>query len=507
MTIPGLDVDLASETPVYRQIADGIRAAALDGRLDRRRRLPPTRDLARQLGVNRNTVVAAYDLLATDGVVRSHTGRGTYFVLEPRSAEVEPSPVDSSEWLTGFSRAVEGPGVGGLLSAYRAATWNEGISFAGSYPAKDLMPVDGFRQALADVLARDGADLLSYGPTAGHGPLRERLATEMRAKGSRISADGIVVTNGSQQGLDLIFRALLDPGDPVVIEEPTYTGALSVLHSLGARLVGVPMDEEGIRTDLLAMTLERHRPRVIYLQPTFQNPTTSVLSEARRSQVLALAERFRCVVVEDDWAGDLRFEGADLPTLHAMDGGRRVVYVSTFSKKLIPGLRIGWVAAPAPVLERLVTLKQIEDCGTSPVLQAGLHAFLEGGGLEEHLARVRPAYRARRDVMIEALSRSFPQGATWTRPEGGLFLWVTLAAGFDTAEILALARERGVLFNHGELFHADGARRSTLRLSYAAVSRDRIEAGVDVLGRLVRERRSEARRAESERAAEAVPIL
>jgi GntR family transcriptional regulator/MocR family aminotransferase len=507
MTIPGLSVDLSSDVPVYRQIADGVRAAALDGRLDSGRRLPPTRDLARQLGVNRNTVVAAYDLLAADGVVRSHTGRGTYLVVGSASASAPPSPLGSAAWFTGFSRAVEGPGVGGLLSAYSAAIWSDGISFAGSYPARDLMPVDKFRRALTDVLARDGADLLSYGPTAGHGALRESVAREMRRNGSKVSADGIVVTNGSQQGLDLVFRALLDRGDPVVLEEPTYTGALSVLHSLGARLVGVPVDEDGIRPDLLAVALERHRPRVVYLQPTFHNPTTAVMGEGRRREVLSLASRHRCVVVEDDWAGDLRLEGTNLPTLHALDTDGRVVYVSTFSKKLIPGLRIGWVAAPAPVLDRLVTLKQIEDCGTSPVLQAALHAFLEGGGLEAHLARVRPAYRERRDAMVAALERHFPEGASWTVPAGGLFLWVTLAAGFDSGELLALARERGVLFNRGDLFHVEGGGRNFLRLSYAAVPRDRIEAGIEALGKLVKERWPGARNAPVERAAEAVPIL
>lgn len=501
-----MTVDLSSETPVYRQIADGIRRAAGDGSLPRGRRLPPTRDLSRALGVNRNTVIAAYDLLASDGLVRSHTGRGTYLVVEPSEAPA-PAPQDGAAWITGFSRAVEGPGVGGLLSAYSAAIWTGGISFAGSYPAKDMMPVEEFRAALGSVLARDGADLLSYGPTAGHGPLREAIAEAMRRRGAQALAEGIVITNGSQQGLDLVFRALLDRGDPVVMEEPTYTGALSVLHSLGARIVGVPMDDEGIRTDLLALALERHRPRVVYLQPTFQNPTTAVLSLARRREVLALAERFRCVVVEDDWAGDLRLEGSDLPSLYELDGGRHVIYVSTFSKKLIPGLRIGWVAAPAPVLERIVTLKQIEDCGTSPVLQAGLHAFLEAGGLESHLARVRRAYRERRDAMIDALTRSFPAHATWTRPAGGLFTWVTMPPGFDSVELLGLARERGVLFNTGDLFRADGSGRNCLRLSYGAVARDRIDAGVEILGTIIKERWPGASRALASRNAEAVPIL
>ena len=240
------------------------------------------------------------------------------------------------------------------------------------------MPVDEFSLAMRRVLAERGTEVLSYGPTAGYAPLRQTIAAEMRCNPS-----SILVTSGSQQALELAFRALVDPGDVVLVEEPTYTGAISVLAALGARLIGVPLDDEGIRPDLLAVAMERHRPRVLYVQPTFHNPPTRVMSEARRREVLAIAARHRCLVVEDDWAGDLRFDGERLPSLWELDGGRHVLYVSTFSKKLLPGLRVGWVAAPPPVMERLLALKQVSDCGTSPLLKAALHAYLEEGGLVE----------------------------------------------------------------------------------------------------------------------------
>ncbi len=509
MALPGLHVDLESDVPVYRQIVEAIRGALVDGRLEPGRRLPPTRELARQLGVNRNTVVAAYDELAAEGLARGHTGRGTFLALpvEARSPATASDGAGGDAWATAFSRAVEGPGVGGLLSVYRVAVSAEGISFAGSYPAADLMPVGAFRDALAEVLRDRGAEVLSYGPTAGYGPLREAIAADMRRKGSRAASEEILITSGSQQAIELVFRALLDRGDPVAIEEPTYTGALSVLSSLGARLVSVPVDAEGIRPDLLAIALERHRPRVLYVQPTFQNPTTRVMPEPRRREVLALAERHRTPVVEDDWAGDLRFRGEDLPTLHALDGGRRVIYVSTFSKKLLPGLRVGWVAAPAPVLERLLALKQIEDHGSSPLLQSALHVFLRGGGLEEHLARVRPAYRERMETMLAAMDRHFPEGVEWTRPDGGLFLWVTLPAGMDGSDLFVVARERRVLFSRGELFHAEGAGRETFRLTYASVQPAQIESGIEVLGALIRDRWDAGTGALPRRADEAVPIL
>ena len=220
--LAGLRIDANSGEPVYRQIAEGIRDAARAGKLAAGTRLPPTRDLARQLGVNRNTVVAAYDLLAAEGVLHSHTGRGTFVAAQNGSAPAVLAGAPDT-WSLGFSQALERPGVGNLLSVYNVGTSHEGISFAGSYPAADLMPVDAFRKAFADELRERGAEVLSYGPSAGWGPLREAIAAEMRRAGSRVGSGEILVTSGSQQGLELIFRALLDPGDPIVIEDPTYT--------------------------------------------------------------------------------------------------------------------------------------------------------------------------------------------------------------------------------------------------------------------------------------------
>jgi GntR family transcriptional regulator/MocR family aminotransferase len=489
MNIPGLDIDVDSDVPVYRQIADGVCAAALDGRLEPGHRLPPTRDLARQLGVNRNTVVAAYETLATEGWVRSHTGRGTFLVPRPgKAAEAGDPASESGAWFTAFSRTAEGAESGSLKSIYRLVLADEGISFVGSYPAGELMPVDAFSRALSTAIRDGGPGVLAYGPTAGHPPLKETIAAEMRRAGAQVGPEEILVTNGAQQAIELVFRAFVERGDAVIIEEPTYTGALTVLGSLGARAVGVPVDEEGIRPDLLAIALERHRPRLLYVQPTFQNPTTRVMSELRRRELLALANRYRCLVVEDDWAGDLRFEEEDLPTLYALDRGRHVIYLSTFSKKLMPGLRVGWLAAPQPALDRLVELKRIQDCGTSPLLQSALHVFLREGGLDEHLDRVRPVYRDRRDLMLQALQRHFPAEARWTRPVGGLFIWVTMPEGFDGEDLFAAAQQRGVLFSRGELFHSDGSGRNSFRLTYSTASPSQIESGVEILGGLIRER-------------------
>jgi DNA-binding transcriptional MocR family regulator len=503
MTLPGLTIDPAAATPVYRQIAEGIQSALRDGRLSAGQQLPPTRDLAKQLSVNRNTVIAAYDLLVEQGAATGHTGRGTFLVGAAR----HDRPVNPDDpWLGAFSRAVQGPGVGNLLTIYRVATSHEGISLAGGYPAGELMPVEPFARAMEKTLRERGAEVLSYGPTAGYGPLRETIAAEMSRKGSPCDASSILITNGSQQALELAFRAFVDPGDAVVVEDPTYTGAISALAALGARVVGVPLDEQGLRPDLLELALARHRPRVMYVQPTFHNPTARVMGEARRREVVAIAARHRCMIVEDDWAGDLRFEGRDLPTLHALDGGKHVLYLSTFSKKLLPGLRVGWVVAPEPAFDRLVALKQIEDCGTSPLVQAALHAFIASGFQEGHLARVRSAYQSRSRAMDEAIRIHFPDGARFTRPSGGLFSWVVLPESVDGDELFTAARERGVLIGRGSLFHVSGGGRNTLRLTFASSSEEQIRSGIGVLGELLN-RRWPKDRAGSREGISAVPIL
>jgi DNA-binding transcriptional MocR family regulator len=507
MLVPGLRIDPDSLLPVYRQIADGVVTAAKQGKIEPGHRLPPTRDLARDLGVNRQTVVAAYEYLAAEGLVSSHTGKGTFLARPsgPGVPATESAATDTG-WLPAFSRAVEGSQVGGLLSIYQTAIRSDGISFAGSYPAPELLPVELFAAAMSRTLGEGAERFLTYGPTAGHLPLREQIAAQMREAGSKVESENLLVTNGAQQAIELVFHTFLERGDTVVIEEPTYTGALSVLSSIGARVVSVPVDEGGMRPDLLAIALERHRPRLLYVQPTFQNPTTAVMNEYRRRELLDLAARSRTIVLEDDWAHGVRFSGRELPTLHALDPDH-VIYVSTFSKKLLPGLRVGWIAARSRMVERLIALKQIRDCGTSPLLQAALHTFLDRDGMTEHLQRVLPAYRERRDCMLAAMDRHFPDEVLRTRPEGGLFVWVTLPRNLDGENLFQAAQARDVIYSKGDLFHSNADGSHTLRLTYSTASPSQIEAGVQILGTLIRERWPGRSEPPPRNPAESMPIL
>jgi len=335
------------------------------------------------------------------------------------------------------------------------------------------------------VLRNDGRDVLGYGPPAGHPPLRRFIAGEMRQRGMHVSEEEIVVTNGSQQAIDLIARALVDPGDGVLVENPTYLGAVQVFQSYGAEIDGIPVDSEGAMVSVVPDAIERRRPKLLYLMPNFQNPTSRTMSRSRRESLAAVLASGRVVVVEDDFGGELRYEGEDLPTLKSLDRGGCVVYLSTFGKKLLPGLRVGWLAAPQPLAERIAHLKKISDYSTSVLLQAALHEFCRRGELRRHLGQVVGHYRERRDAMLAALEDCFPRSAEWTRPEGGLVVWVTLPDGVGAEDVAAEASAQGVLVGCGDLFYLGRPRRENLRLAFSQASPVQIRDGVGILGQII----------------------
>ena len=305
----------------------------------------------------------------------------------------------------------------------------------------------------------------------------------------------------------MVARAFTDPGDVVLLENPTYSGAISAFQSHGARLAGLPLDAEGIVPGAIAAPAGRGAAKILYTTPSFQNPTTAVLSTPRRRALLEEAAAANLLVVEDDWSAGLRFDGDDPPTLRALDREGRVIYLSTFAKKLIPALRIGWIAAPRPVIEKLVVLKQISDCCTSPLMQAALEAFLREGGLARHLPRVRAAYRRRRDAMIAALGKHFPPRTSWTRPAGGLFLWVRLPEGADTAALHADAEKAAVHITRGDPFQLDGGGPACLRLTFASCRPSEIDRGIRILGAILKKQLAAAGRRPASAPREAVPLV
>ena len=356
----------------------------------------------------------------------------------------------------------------------------EVISFGGGLPAPEVFPVKQFEDACRKVLEQHGAQALQYGPTEGYEPLREMIAQNMGRYGILAKSENVLITSGSQQALDLIGKLLINSGDRVLVEAPTYLGALQAFNVYGAQFVSVPVDHDGIRTELLENSLRLH-PKFMYILPNFQNPAGVTLSEERRNELTFLADRYGIPIIEDDPYGQLRYEGEHLPPLVVLDYktlGRHnglppgnVIYLSTFSKTLAPGIRLAWVVAPSDVISRLVLLKQAADLQTATFNQMVAYEIAKDGFLDQHVKLIRQVYRERRDVMLHSLQELFPPEVTWTHPKGGLFLWITTPEGTDCRSLFRAALAEDVAFVPGDCFYADdtpdGCRHMRLNFSYS----------------------------------------
>ena len=368
----------------------------------------------------------------------------------------------------------------------KVAAQPEIISFAGGLPAPELFPVDAVRAAADGVLSAHGREALQYGPSEGFPALRDWISAEMQRREIKAAASDVLVTNGSQQVLDLVAKVFLNPGDVVLTENPTYLAAIQAFQALEARFVPVPTDGEGLIPEALPELIERHRPKFLYTIPNFQNPTGVTMSAARRQALARIAAEHRLVILEDDPYGRLRYRGAEIPPVKHWDEAGWVLYASTFSKTIAPGLRLGWVAAPTEVFSRLLILKQAADLHTSSFDQRVAHAYLTGNDQNVHLERIRQAYGERFAVMDAALQAEMPPGFTWTKPDGGMFLWITGPAGLDGMELLGRAIKQQVAFVPGRDFFPADAGANYLRLNFSNSAPDRIREGVRRLASLCR---------------------
>ncbi|MFD6531876.1 PLP-dependent aminotransferase family protein [Streptomyces sp. NPDC060184] len=360
----------------------------------------------------------------------------------------------------------------------------EVISFAGGLPAPELFDTGGIRAAYDHVLAEDAARALQYSVTEGDPALRAAVAARYSARGLPTRAEDLVVTTGSQQALTLLTTALLEPGDTVLVEDPTYLAALQCFNFAGARVLPVPCDDEGIDPVALAELVERERPKLLYTVPTFQNPTGRTLPLARRQAVAEVAQRLGLWIVEDDPYGELRFEGEHLPWISSLDAAAdRTVLLGTFSKVMSPGMRLGHLRAPAALRRACVIVKQAADLHCSAVDQAAAARYLEVFDLDAHIGRVRAAYRERRDALLDGLPAALPPGSTWNRPDGGMFLWVRLPDGHDATALLTKAITHEVAYVPGAPFYAGTPDPATLRMSFTTHTPDEIREGLLRLGK------------------------
>ena len=482
------ELDRDSHIPLYAQIVFRVREMISSGALKIGDRLPASRDLARTLGVNRNTVAYAYEELEADALVNSQVGRGTYISSVPatpaRTAAPPKREISAYPWEADFAHLRQDPWLGGMLRFKHQAS--NAISFAYSLPQPELLPIEKFRAAIDRAARRDGRAVIEMGDSLGYAPLREYLATQMGLSGIKASPDEILITNGCQQALSLLQSALVQAGDAVAIENPTYSGALSVFCRGGQKFVPVPMDENGINLELVEEAFSRHAPKLLYTIPTFQNPTGVTTTLAARRQLVDLSIKYRVPVIEDDIYSELRYDGPAVPPLKALDEHGTVIHVSSFSKIGFAGLRVGWIMGARALIQQLALVKQKLDLHTATLTQASIYEFSRHGLLARHMKRARKAYRQRRDAMIEALERHFPEEASWNNPEGGMALWVRLPDGFDTEQLLIQAYEKGVLFSPASHFYAGAPRQNMLRLSFTSTPPEAIEAGVRTLGSIVK---------------------
>jgi GntR family transcriptional regulator / MocR family aminotransferase len=484
-----ISLDRQSEIPLYQQIESYLRQGILSGSLPAETRLPACRKLAHDLGVNRTTVENAYSELEADGLVFSRMGSGTY-VLPANPLPTISKNNSDTDWPL-WQQSVQDRNIASKSDTVdemlQSAGHSHPISFASGISDSRQFPVDEFRKVIQTVMRRDKIAALEYGEHSGYAPLREGIAHILASQGLQAHPENILITAGSQQAIFLVSQVLLKPNDIVLVEDPTYSAAIDLFRTLGFQIVGIPMDSQGMQVEKLEKLLQQHHPKLIYTIPNFHNPTGTCLSSARRRQLIVLADRYNVPILEDDFVGDLRYEGHSQPSLKALDTNGQVIYVSTFSKMLMPGLRVGFIVANGPVYDSLLNFKRLSDLATSTLIQRALDAYVTIGRYQAYLHRSGQTFRKRRDAMLEAIGRHLPSGIFFDTPKGGLFIWLRLPESLSASELLPVACKEGMAFAPGNFFFTDGVSgREWIRLNFASQPEEDIEEGIRRLGTAIR---------------------
>jgi 2-aminoadipate transaminase len=388
--------------------------------------------------------------------------------------------------LSGFSQRMSAIESSAVREILKVTERPEIISFAGGLPAPELFPKVEMAEAFSHSILQLGERSLQYSTTEGHAPLREWIARRMQSQAIRCDASQVLITSGSQQGLDLLAKSLIDPGDKIMVERPTYLAALQTFSMFEASFVTVASDDEGMDVDDAAKQLEKHPDiKAIYVIPNFQNPSGTTLSAERRRRLLALASQYGVRILEDDPYGELRYRGESIPSIRSLDDEGIVVYMSTFSKTVTPGLRIGWLIAEPTLYTKLAIAKQATDLHTNTVSQFAVHHYVTHHNPDEHIRKLIEVYGQRCRVMLECLEREFPQGVRWTKPEGGMFLWIELAASANTTELLPAAVAAQVAYVPGAPFFATDRVQRYMRLNFSNQNPDRIAEGIRRLAKVI----------------------
>ncbi|MCU0480412.1 MAG: PLP-dependent aminotransferase family protein [Anaerolineae bacterium] len=476
-------LDRDGEEPIYRQLIRTIRSQIESGELPSGTRLPASRDLARQLNISRISVVNAYAELRAEGFLSAHAGRGTFVSKEGNGTN--PTPL-TEKIVPVMNTVTENVAPDNSLRELMRMSRKPGvISFNSGSPPIEFFPMQNLRDAINQVLDRDGASALNYELPEGYAPLRSAVRDYVSALGIQCSPNNILITGGTQQGLDLVIQALLSEGDMVVTENPTYIGMLDIVRTRRVQVHGICTDEEGIRLDHLENFIIDHAPKLIYVMPTFQNPTGHVMPLHRRRQLLNLANEYNIPILEDAIYHEFRFEGESLPPIKALDDTGIVIHASGYTKMLLPGIRIGYLITDGAHYQRLVRVKQAADISTPGLNQRVIHLMLESGLLGGQLERNNRELMRRRDAALSAAEKYLPAGSTWNIPTGGLFLWIELPHhGPTAAELYITAIQHNVAYAIGNVFYTNsGAGAYKIRMNYGIHKPADIEEGFRRLGK------------------------
>jgi DNA-binding transcriptional MocR family regulator len=483
-----ITLDASLHKPLYLQIRDQIRKRILEGGLNPGDRLEPSRVLARRLGVHRTTVGNAYAELESEGLIEGTVGRGTF--ISPLAGELRAANRQERRAAHDFiwEGLLEAEAHDDSLGRLMASAFEPGvISFATAHGPDDPTVARLARRALDAALRREGGRLLQYGSSDGYPPLKEYLVGRMRRDGIPVEPDEILITSGCQQALDLVRRALVEPGDVIASENPTYPGVWQIFEGPGVRLVGVPVGAEGLNLEYLEAVLEQNKVKLIFAGPNFQNPTGSTMPLEARKRLIELAGRFQVPIVEDDIYGALRYDGRDLPPLKALDPAGLVIYVNSFSKVGFPGLRVGWIVASRRVIGRLRSAKQRTDLHTNLLGQAILEEFGRRGWLDRLIRQNCRVFERKLALLRAAVARHFPREARLSYPDGGMSCWVNLPQNVDAGDVLVKAHDRGVIFAPARYFYFQNPQHNAFRLCFTSAADEDIERGIQILGEVLQE--------------------
>lgn len=483
-----------TDKPIYMQIKEQIQRMILTNKIPPGYSLPPERKLAAMLGVNRSTVLKAYQELKAYGFIDSHIGKGTFVLRVGHENNLRPArQINTISWYQFFNKRFSEMNESIISSIMDISGGSNMISFAGGIAAPELYPIKQIEEIYKELLKESAAEMLQNTAVEGYYPLRESIGKLLMERGINAPTKEIMILSGSQQGLDYASRVFLEAGDTVIVEEPTYLGAIQIFRSHGIRVIGVPVDGQGICTDILESYLIRLKPKLIYTLPTYQNPTGIVMSMERRYKLLDLAYRYQIPIIEDDPYGELRYDGDFLPPLKALDKYGYVIYLSTFSKTLFMGFRIGWIVASPQVISKFALMKQFTDLQANTTSQWVLDSFLRKGFYQSHLSKVQKEYKVKRDIMNEALKKYNPFNIQWYKPNGGFYIWCRLPDEIRQSVLIGKAAKKGISYIPGEAFSLDGAAyRNYIRLNYTYASHEQIVEGIKRLMEAVQESVSES---------------